>query len=38
MAIALDGKTRLTFGSMLNETRRYYLLQSLRKLMAKRDR
>ena len=38
MAIALDGKTRLTFGSLLNDTRRYYLLQSLRKLMAKRDR
>jgi hypothetical protein len=35
--IALVGQTRLQFGSMLTEPRRYYLLQCLRKLLAERS-
>jgi hypothetical protein len=36
LVIALIGKTRLKFGSMLREPRRYFLLQGLRKLLASR--
>ena len=36
--ISLVGKTRLKFGSMLSEPRRYYLLQCLRRVLADRSR
>jgi len=35
-AIALVGQSRIKFGSMLTEARRFYLLQALRKLLATR--
>ena len=38
MAIALTGTSRLTFGSNLNEKRRYFLLQALRKMLAQRGK
>ena len=31
--LALEGKTRLTFGSMLNQGRRYFFLQVLRRML-----
>jgi hypothetical protein len=34
--IALVGKTRLKFGSMLTDTRRYFVMQVLRKMLAGR--
>jgi len=36
MVISLVGKTRLKFGGMLSDARRYYLLQCLRKFLADR--
>ena len=36
LVIALVGKTRLKFGSMLTESRRFFFLQGLRKLLASR--
>ncbi|MCI0639740.1 MAG: hypothetical protein L0Y72_24105 [Gemmataceae bacterium] len=36
--ISLVGQTRLSFGSMLSDPRRYYLLQCLRKFLADRSR
>lgn len=38
MAIAIIGQTRLKFGGMLTDSRRYYLLQCLRKSLAERQR
>lgn len=38
MVIALVGQTRLKFGGMMSDSRRYYLLQSLRKLLADHGR
>lgn len=38
LAIALIGQTKLKLGSMLTEARRYYLLQGLRQLLARRTR
>jgi len=35
-AIALSGQSRLTFGSNLNEKRRYFILQALRKMLGER--
>lgn len=35
--IALVGQSRIRFGSMLSDARRYYLLQTLRKLLANRS-
>jgi hypothetical protein len=37
-AISLVGQSRTSFGSMLNEARRYYVLQGLRTLLAERNR
>jgi hypothetical protein len=34
--IALVGQTRLKFGSMLSDEKRFYIVQTLRKLLAKR--
>ncbi len=36
--IALVGQSRLKFGSLLTDTRRFYILQALRKLLAERNR
>ena len=36
LTIAMTGQNKTKFGSLLNETRRFYLLQTLRKLMATR--
>ena len=36
--ISLVGETRLKFGAMLSDPRRYYLLQCLRKFLAERNR
>jgi hypothetical protein len=33
--LALEGKTRLTFGSMLNQGRRYFFLQVLRRMLRR---
>ena len=38
LAISLIGQSRLKFGSMLSEPRRYYVMQVLRKLLASRGR
>ena len=37
-AISLIGQTRLKFGSMLSDKRRYYLLRFLQKYLAERKR
>jgi hypothetical protein len=34
MVIALSGASRLSLGSNLNEKRRYFVLQTLRKMLA----
>jgi hypothetical protein len=36
--ISLVGQSRVKFGSMLTDARRFYLLQALRKLLASRSR
>jgi hypothetical protein len=36
-SILLEGKTRLDFGSMLSEERRYYILKSLQQILAKKE-
>ena len=36
--LALEGKTRLTFGSMLNQGRRYFFLQVLRRMLRQSTR
>jgi hypothetical protein len=34
--IVLEGKRRLSFGTMLNDDRRYYMLRALKKMLAER--
>ena len=38
LVIVLIGKTRIQFGSMLTDTRRYFVLQALRRLLASRPK
>ena len=35
--LVLEGKKRITFGTMLNDERRYYMLKALKKMLAERD-
>ena len=35
--IVLEGKTRISFGSMLNDERRYYILKALQQVFSKKE-
>ena len=36
-AIVLEGKTKVSFGSMLNDERRYYILKALQQVFSKKE-